>query len=629
MPVPFLWPISSYQLCVAIFVVSIVQAQATPPPKLPKIVVHAPSSSRGTQFPSVKSFMDHSVVTKKLMNQQQYQTVSQAIQPLPGLVMTQMGNSGQPTSLFIRGTNSNHNQVRRDGMKLVGTDIQSGAFNFGTLRTTDLESIEVVRGPVTSLYGADAPGGVILLTTPVGSGSFNQTLSLEGGSRQTFNGYGQLSGEVKGTDLYMNLTRADTGGYNQTPHAYRIPGRTYSKLPNHQSLATIRFGQHLNEHLHVSLINHVSQADSKIQNRLKVTEASQETIFHRLFLNDTQGPCEMTWGAGYMKTHSEYDKKTPDALRADVSRFQVDGTGTWTPHQNHTLTVSAELGRDGVNNKQQQHLSKNPFKGHETQIGGGVFYRWTPPRLQLESSVRLDHFGKNKTYPTYRLGGRYEAIPQTYLMGSMGTAIKEPTVAQLYLKTPFVKGNPHLKAEEIRSYELGLSRYWFDRVKTEVIYFYNDIKNMIHYAFETRSLENHGKILTKGIEVIGKCQILSTLLLEGSYTYTHAKDLKTKEWLKRRPFNKWSLRTVYAVEDLTASAEFVYVGKRPDLHPLTFKPKDAKGYSQLGVRLEKILSNRRKLFGRIENCFNDRREDPLGYRRAGFGIYAGMEIAVG
>ena len=187
-------PLHYLPIFFALSMVSLVTPALSNPsiPTLPKVFVKATAPSQALQYPRIKSLMDKSLITNKTISKQQYQTVTQAIQSLPGLVTTQSGNEGQQTSLFIRGTNSNHTQVRRDGMKLLGTYIYTGAFNFGSLETSDIDSIEVVRGPVTSLYGADAPGGVILLTTPIGRESPTQILSLEGGSRQSYKSKGEL-----------------------------------------------------------------------------------------------------------------------------------------------------------------------------------------------------------------------------------------------------------------------------------------------------------------------------------------------------------------------------------------------------------------------------------------------------
>lgn len=601
----------------------------SPIPTLPKVIVKAKIPSERNQYPRIKSLMDKSLITNKTITKQQYQTVTQAMKSLPGLIVVQSGNEGQQTSLFIRGTNSNHTQIRRDGVKLLGTDIYSGAFNFGALKTSDIDSIEVIRGPVTSLYGADAPGGVVLLTTPVGADSPTERLSLEGGSRKSYKAKGELQGEIQQTNIYANITRYGTGGFYQTPQKYRIDGGKYRKIPNHQTLGTLRLGQKISDATNVSFINSFTRNDLKTQKRDTVATMSTESSFHRLLMNHTTDAMDSTWGAGFTQNQSHEDKSLPTYLRTHLSRFQLDAKGTWTLLRDHALTLSGEWGQDYIKTSYPTQTPKTHFKDHEIQIGGGFLYRWTNDPVVLETSARLDHLEKNKTYPTYRLSGRYEFISETWITLGYGTGIKEPTLTQRYFKGPDSNPNPNLKAEEIQSYEAALSRYWTQDLKMEIIYFHNKLKSMIDYDFQSKKNINIGRAITKGIEAIIKYQIREYLLLEGNYTYTHAKNTTRREWLKRRPFNKWSGQLTYERDDLITCLEFTYVGKRPDVHPLTYKTQTVKGYSQLDLKIEKFYTPQMKIYGRIENCLNDHRENPMGFHRARLGIFAGLEVKFG
>ena len=106
---------------------------------------------------------------------------------MPGLDVVQTGGPGGQTSVFMRGTNSNHVKVLIDGIDVGNPSITNGAFDFGHLLTGDIERIEVLRGPQSGLYGSDAIGGVISITTKKGEGPPKVTASAEGGSFGTFN----------------------------------------------------------------------------------------------------------------------------------------------------------------------------------------------------------------------------------------------------------------------------------------------------------------------------------------------------------------------------------------------------------------------------------------------------------
>ena len=104
------------------------------------------------------------------MQREQLRTVPDALKTVPGLDVVQTGGPGGQTSVFMRGTNANHVKVLIDGIDVGNPSITNGAFDFAHLLTEDIESIEVLRGPQSGLYGSDAIGGVISITTKKGEG---------------------------------------------------------------------------------------------------------------------------------------------------------------------------------------------------------------------------------------------------------------------------------------------------------------------------------------------------------------------------------------------------------------------------------------------------------------------------
>ena len=126
-----------------------------------------------------------------------------ALSTVPGLNVVQTGGPGGQTSVFMRGTNSNHVKVLIDGIDVSDPSITNGAFDFAHLLTGDIERIEVLRGPQSGLYGSDAIGGVISITTKKGEGPPKVTASVEGGSFGTFNQTAALSGVAGALQLRL------------------------------------------------------------------------------------------------------------------------------------------------------------------------------------------------------------------------------------------------------------------------------------------------------------------------------------------------------------------------------------------------------------------------------------------
>src|SRR6266516_7459891 len=149
-----------------------------------------------------------SVISSEDFEQKQIERVSDALREVPGLSVVQTGTAGQLTSVFIRGLRSEHTQVLLDGIP-INQGLQ-GAFNFADLTTEDIDRIEVVRGPQSTLYGPRALAGVIQIFTKQGTGTPGVLLAAEGGSYDTFREWTQSDGKIDGFDYSMGASRLDT-----------------------------------------------------------------------------------------------------------------------------------------------------------------------------------------------------------------------------------------------------------------------------------------------------------------------------------------------------------------------------------------------------------------------------------
>src|SRR5256885_11917902 len=139
-----------------------------------------------------------SVISSEDIEQKQIERVSDALREVPGLSVVQTGTAGQLTSVFIRGLRSEHTQILLDGIP-INQGLQ-GAFNFADLTTDDIDRIDVVRGPQSTIYGPRALAGVIQIFTKQGTGTPNVMLAAEGGAYDTFREWRQSDGSIEGFD---------------------------------------------------------------------------------------------------------------------------------------------------------------------------------------------------------------------------------------------------------------------------------------------------------------------------------------------------------------------------------------------------------------------------------------------
>src|SRR5262249_43044061 len=146
-----------------------------------------------------------------------YVTVPDALSTAPGLNVVQQGGPGSQTSVFIRGTNSNHVKIIIDGIDMGDPSTPNGAFDLGQILTGDIERIEILRGPQSGLYGSDAIGGVISITTKDGSGPQKLTLQTEGGSFGTQNERAGISGSQNGFSYSTSVQHFQSASTPVTP----------------------------------------------------------------------------------------------------------------------------------------------------------------------------------------------------------------------------------------------------------------------------------------------------------------------------------------------------------------------------------------------------------------------------
>ena len=134
------------------------------------------------------------VVDAAQIESQQRKSLPDVLKDVPGLNIVRTGGEGGQTSVFTRGTNSNHTKILVDGIDVSDPSTPNDTFDLGKLSAADIAKVEVLRGPGSGLYGSDAIGGVISVITKSGDGPLSVIGHAEGGSFDTFNQDATISG---------------------------------------------------------------------------------------------------------------------------------------------------------------------------------------------------------------------------------------------------------------------------------------------------------------------------------------------------------------------------------------------------------------------------------------------------
>ena len=236
------------------------------PPPAARPTNQAPSNSvvvspTTVPTPSEQSPSSTTVITAAEIEAHHYTTLPDALATVPGLNVVQQGGPGSVTSVFMRGTNSNHVKVLIDGIDVSDPSNATSVFDFGQMLTGDIERIEILRGPQSGLYGSDAIGGVISITTKAGSGPPKLTFSAEGGSFGTTNERASLSGSHEDFNYVFNIQHVQSIATPVTPAYDLQPGEQAHPDFYNNWTASTKLGAKLTDTLTYNLVGRYTDSN--------------------------------------------------------------------------------------------------------------------------------------------------------------------------------------------------------------------------------------------------------------------------------------------------------------------------------------------------------------------------------
>ena len=593
--------------------------------------------------PALEVASSITVITAEDIAARQERTISDVLKDVPGLNVVQTGGPGGVTSVFIRGTNSNHTKVLIDGIDVSDPSNSTGAFDFGQLLTADLERVEVLRGPQSGLYGSDAIGGVINIITRAGSGPMKLEAGLEAGSFETFNQAARLTGSQDAFHYSVNVTHFHAGATPVTPLDLLPPGEARNDDYDDNLTLSTKLGYDITPNFDLGLVArytdihlHTTGEDYPPPDYTGVPAAEQTTAatnesFARLTAHGVcfDGLLDQTFGLAYSHLRtSTVEPQTPAALNTGERR-KADWQGNFRLAHTETLVTGAEYERDEI--EQPIAASVHIASGYaelQSQLGSHWF---SALNLRYDDNSR---FG-GKT--TWRLAPAWvNAGSDTKLKASIGTGFKAPTLSELYQDFPvfLFYANPDLKPESSTGWDAGFEQgLAHGVVRFGVTYYYNRISNLITTVPDPlvpggTTYGNIGRATTDGIESFIAWQALKELTLRLDYTFTEATDDVLDQQLLRRPKNKGTLLAQWqATSAWLLSLDVLAVGTWVDGNRDFSVPRlDAPGYTTVNVATSYELNAHLALFARIANLLDRHYENPVGFLQPSIGAYAGIRL---
>ena len=594
------------------------------------------------------------------------QELADVLRFMPGAYVSDSGQRGGLSTMFVRGGESRYNKVIVDG---VPVNEAGGTYNFSAVPVSEFGRIEMLRGSESTLYGSDAMSSVVQVWSATGTTRTPQiSFGADGGTFGTARGYASIAGARNRFDynLYGEQFNTQGQGINDT----------YS-----DSMQGGNFGLKLNDRASLRLRLRHSNSRTGVQGGWLYstgTIAPDSDQYARQ--NDTLGDFDLNLALahnwqnrfsvfeynhvrGNTDTVTDPNRPFDDPFSA-IDRFNRAGFD-WQSELTERQWARTVFGYhfEDENGYIDDSFVSFGFAGTSHTHGlrrNHAFYaeqlvNWK--RFSVVLGGRFEHnesFG-NRGIPrasvTYAIARGGQFFSGTRLRGTYSEGVKAPTFDESFGITGSfpTDPNPYLKPEQARTYEAGLLQdFASGKVSVSATYFNNLFRNQIQFTFDPVTFDgkyiNVNKALAHGAEFEAHAQINRALSISTSYTYTSTQALSAPlctpgtgctangEPLLRRPKHLGQVLATYAANRWGASAGGSFVGRRPDsdflfgaIPPVTF----VDGYARVDLSAWREITHHVTAYASVYNALDRRYQEVAGYPALKANFRAGLRFRFG
>jgi vitamin B12 transporter len=572
------------------------------------------------------------VITGDDISRYNYDRIEDVFRDVPGVQVQTSGSPGKATSLSIRGGGSQRALVLVDGMRTQSPTL--GSTDIAEITIDAIDRIEIVRGPQSTLYGADAITGVVNIITKKGQGPPSASAWVEGGNYGTFRGQVNVQGAFEGFNWNVTGSQFNTAG--NLPHddssQTAFSGRVGYDFPWRGELTLT--GRYSNLDLELPIFStSPTVLDPNATNHL-------ETGLYKLaYTQAISDWWTVTASFGQWFNSSTFRDTPPPGTdttnsQIDTSRVQGDLLSTFTIPKWNTLSLGWEYRSESGTEVNQGTFPTAVSQTLDTLAFFGQDELSLFDRVFLGGGLRWED---NNVYGT-SLTGRASAALVVNETGSKlrfawGQGFRAPTINDLFFPG---FGNPELKPERSTSWEVGADqRLWQDRIRVGATYFHQNFTDLIQFVFDPTTFlflpQNVGRARIQGVEAYASFDPVHWIGFYVNYTYLDAKDLDTGQELARVPKNAvntgvtvtpWSRLTLFMQANVVSSQlESLFAGRNPGHYRI-----DAGGtFLVLG---QHGRLNRLELTARIQNLTNQQYDEVLGFPAPGISALVGLRAYV-
>ncbi|OTG71901.1 ligand-gated channel protein [Acinetobacter sp. ANC 4169] len=522
-----------------------------------------------------------SIIAPQIVEQSPIASFPDLLKHDAAINMVQSGGIGQLADIYLRGTESDHTLILRDGIRL--NNASSGTASLAFIDTTDIKQIEVLKGPASVLYGTDAIGGVVQLISkkPEKTGAF---VTGEIGEHKTYK-------SVIGADLAENGFYAQIRGQRLESDATQVTNQktnTNETASFAQKGFSSKFG--FDKENFAASVDYSSNQGTNLYDAYTFNGALLKQDFENEIIN-LRGRVNLTEQLELNGRLSQFNdeveqKDSTDFVHSKTQEAELYTKWNFLPQQTLLAGVThRKLDGDILS-------YGTPYDEDVDSTGYYVQHQFNGTKLNTQVGVRVEDNEKYGSHTVGQIAARYQLLPSTSVYANVGTAFKSPTLNELYNSW---NGNPDLNPEESRSYEIGLDQNLAYGFQTGLSAYYAEVKDLIS-SVNFGKLGNINKASYQGGELYLAWQ-QDDLFAKVTYSYVKPENEETHEDLGRRPRQGLTLTTGIQNDVYGISASLVAKSKAKEWDANYKTP----GYATVDVNAFWNVNPNVKLFTNIQN----------------------------
>ncbi|MGC6505375.1 MAG: TonB-dependent receptor plug domain-containing protein [Coraliomargaritaceae bacterium] len=524
-----------------------------------------------------------------------------------GLTLISSGAKGAQTSLFTRGTNSDHTSFFIDGRRMSSGF--GNLYDLEHIQVSGLESVQVLKGAASVQYGSSNIGGVVDLRTATGLNSYGLEASVQGefGSNDYYSGGFGLSYaednwglQVDGSGLATENER-ENDEYEAIQQLHRVDVR-------------------LNKRLQFEWLSLFNQSDKQLPgDRFNPTlQDEQENTTWLLSPGLRFKVDSFELHAFYSRSGYKLQLEKP----ASNSEIKVDGD---------EFNLQADLEASDALLLSSGLLYRNDeakndslgYRNHFEQFGlfGQALWQVTES-LELRGGLRWDYFSEFDEKSTGSIEAIYSVSDSGLsLFAKLGSSYAPPSAADIAYDVDTTV--TPLEPEESVSYEFGLRQVAFqESLTTSLVVFRNEIDELLDYDLGSFDTFNVEKAKTQGVEF--QCDYALGQKTDLHFGYTHLHAVGSNGRLLRRPRHTVHMSIHHRpAQNLSFGIRSLGSFDRKDTDPVTFSGVQAKDYFVANLVADWEVTDQWSLYCRVENLFDKYYEPAAGYPALGRSGYLG------